>query len=273
MICIKVDTGKLAYHLVSEGKTEGCGADLRDGADMWGDRMQTIATLDGKPISINSNGTWSFLPPQGPALEQMQSAEVPKSMAELLAGIFDRVGVCVEDTGERVIVEHKGDHFEFVDGSDGAPADYDLTVNSYQVSRLIENTRNGYADPVARFGLVRVFLEALPFTVDSLLNNGFLVNPVFRKLIKAKDLIHIVVESPTPKDQRDSLFTLFFVNNAWHVAEGLIGKPERVFRMSPDDALEFMRIGFGAKDAGIVDLPGGAARYIEWRKKVEVAPK
>ena len=234
--------------------------------------MQTIVTLNGKPISIASDGTWSYWAPEDPALERMQRAEVPESMAELMAGIFDRVGVCIEDTGERVIVEHKGDHFEFVDGSDGAPADYDLTVNSYQIDRLIENVRDGYSDPLARFGLVRVFLEALPFTVDSLLNRSVLVNPGFRKLIKARDLIHLVVVSPSPEELPDSHFTLFFVNKAWHVAERLIGKPERVFRMSPDEALEFMRIGFGAKDAGIIDLPRCAAQYVAWRDKVEVVP-
>ena len=232
--------------------------------------MQTVAVLDDKPITINADGTWSYLPPKAPALERMQKAEIPASMVELLTGVFDRVGVCIKDTGERVIVAHKGDHFAFLDGSDGAAVDYDLSVNSHQIDLLIKHTEDGYSDPVARFGLVQVFLEALPFSVDSLLNRSVLTNPAFRKLVKAKDLIHLTMASPSPEERPDANFTLFFVNGAWHVAPELIGKPERVFRMSPEEALELMRMGHGATKAGVLDLPGYATQYTKWRNKVEV---
>jgi hypothetical protein len=232
--------------------------------------VQTITVVNHKPILINSDGTWRLLTAQGSALEKMRAAAQLPEVLELFRGLFETIGLEIVDTGETVTCHHRGDRIEFEPGLTTADYDGILKIYDYQLDSVLENAKTGYNDTMARFKLVREFLTALPESGKTLLNNSFVTNPAFRKLIHSKDLMHLHLVSPDHAQEPDATYTLFFVNGCWNVARGLSGAPDRVFRLLPEDALELLRRGISAKHAGVIDMAKLAKWYVDWRERVEV---
>jgi hypothetical protein len=225
----------------------------------------------GRPVELLENGTWAYLSAKGSALERLQKAQLSRETVDLFRGLFKKAGLDVVDTGEKITCTFAGDGLKFELGSDDAELQFHVKLYSYQVDWLVENAKTGFEGPLSRFRLVREILKALPTQSRGLLDNSFVTNATFRKLIHSKDLMHLYLVSPDQNEEEDSTFTFFFVNGRWNLAAGLAGRPDRVFRMTSDDAFDLLRYGFGATQAGPLDLAKLAAWYVGWRQKVEVA--
>ena len=96
--------------------------------------------------------------------------------------------------------------------------------------------------------------------------------PSLRRVIRAKNLIHVHLISPDPAQEPDATFSIIHVNRHSLLVPGLHGAPERVFRLAVRDALELQRVLMqGLKGGGASKWLGIAAWYIAWRKRVQVA--
>jgi hypothetical protein len=106
-----------------------------------------------------------------------------------------------------------------------------------------------------------------------LLGNPLVSNPVLRKLIRGKNLLHITLISPKPEAERDARFTMAFVADQWLVVHGLHGRPQRVLKVPVADAIELQRLLYTGMVAGAGDIGTWmkiARDYVDWRTRVEV---
>lgn len=233
--------------------------------------MKIAMTSANQPIVLNEDGTWQYLKPSGSCLEKMRKLEQPESVVKFFSELFDRLGIKIIDSTEKLICIHHGDRIEFEDGIDEESVDFCVSLYSFQIDRFIADVNAGYSDPLAHFRLVREFFRMPSHDEKSLLHNSLLDNSTFRKLIHSKNLLHVHLISPDKSAEDDATFTLFFVNGSWNLTHGLVGEPERIFRLSADDALELNRRIFSAsQEKKITALPELAKWYINWRERVEV---
>lgn len=233
--------------------------------------MKIAMTSTNQPIALNNDGTWQYLKASGSCLEKMQQMEQPESVVKFFSDLFDRLGIYIVDSTEKFTCIDCGDRIEFEDGIDEDKVDFCVSLYSFQIDRFIADVGAGYSDPLAHFRLVKEFFRMPSHDKKSLLNSPLLNNSAFRKLIHSKNLLHVHLISPDKNAEDDATFTLFFVKGNWNLTQGLVGEPERVFRLSADDALELNRRMFSAsRDKKITALPELAKWYINWRERVEV---
>jgi hypothetical protein len=227
--------------------------------------MKIAMTVTNQPVELKDDGTWQYLKPSGSALEKLRGLEQPADVVLLFKDMFDRVGLQILDSDERFTCIHKGNKITFEDGIDEDSVDFCVSIYSYQIDRFIADVKIGYKDPLSHFRLAREFFRFPQHGGKSLLNNPILTNSTFRKLIHSKNLLH------NKDEESDATYTVFFVNGSWNLASGLVGDPERVFRLSVDDALELNRHIFTAsRDTKLTDMPKLAKWYVDWRDRVEV---
>lgn len=232
--------------------------------------MRILATPEKKAVVLRDDGTWSYANGPGSVVERWKALSVPRAFAEMLAGTFDRAGVRIVDTGETLTCIHRGDRIEIAAGLDPASVDYTVQIYSYQAERLAQQIAGGAIDELERFRIAReVFIAA---GASGVARNPLSSNPNLRRVIRAKNLVHISLVSPDPAQEPDALFSLIHVNKTSLVVPGLYGTPERVFRLSVSDVLELQRVlGPALKRARAREWLKIARWYIAWRKKVEVA--
>jgi hypothetical protein len=232
--------------------------------------MRSIVVFKNQPIELREDGTWSYLRSEGSTIEKLRKAKQTGEIVTFFSGLFDKLGLEVLDTSEKISCILRSGKIDFEQGVDEGSVDLLLPLYGYQVDRLIENAASGFKDHLSRFRIVKEFFNCLPRHSGKLLNSGVATNTTFRKLINSKDLLHLHLTSPDTSEEPDATYTLFFVNGGWNTAMGLSGRPDRTFRVSADDAFDLLRHGFAAEKAGLTDLPQLAAWYHKWREKVEV---
>jgi hypothetical protein len=232
--------------------------------------MKIATTSTNQPVALNEDGSWQYLEPSGSALHKLQELEQSAEVVTFFKGLFNRVGIEVVDSNERVTCIHRVNEISFEEGIDEEAVDFCVRVYAYQIDRFIANVKTGYRDPLAHFRLMREFFGMSAQGGRSLLNNPIVTNAVFRKLINAKNLLHVHLLSPDKNAESDATYTLFFVNGSWNLAQGLVGEPDRIFRLSTDDALDLHRHVFvGTRDTKLTDVPKLAKWYTDWRSRVE----
>jgi len=233
--------------------------------------MKIAMTSTNRPVALNEDGTWKYLEPAGSAREKLQKLPQSENVVAFFKDMFDRLGIEIVDSDEKFTCIHLGNKIVFEDNIDEQNIDFSVRVYAYQIDRFINDIKTGYKDPIARFRLVREFFRMAPRGSRSLLSNAIVTNSVFRKLINSKDLLHVYLTSPDKNEESDATYTFFFVNGAWHLVQGLTGTPDRVFRLSVDDAFELHRHIFsGTRDTKLTDIPKLAKWYMDWRGHVEI---
>lgn len=230
--------------------------------------MKLATTPANRTVLLKDDGTWEYVEAEGFALEKLRKVRPSDKVVAMFGELFRSMGLEVIDTGETLTCIHEGARVRFEEGIDESAVDFSLRIHSYQIDRLIQNIEAGYEDPLGRFRLIREFFGMSPRGRKGLLNNPVVTNSAFRKLIDAKNLLHIYLLSPDPDEECDATFTLFFVNGGWNIATGLSGEPERTFRLTVEDAFEVYRNVF---TGGVGDIARLAKWYTGWREKVEVA--
>jgi hypothetical protein len=103
-------------------------------------------------------------------------------------------------------------------------------------------------------------------------DNPLSSRPSLRRLIRAKNLIHVYLTSPDPAQEPDSTFSIIHVNRRSLLVPGLHGTPERIFRLTVADAFELQRMLLqGLKGGRATKWLQVATWYVGWRKRVQVS--
>jgi len=233
--------------------------------------MMHLQTEHGRIVRLLDDGTWSFAPTTGSALDMLGAQPVSASIAESVRGLFERLGMRIDETGEELTCIHHGDRLEFVPGIDPDDVDFVVPLHLFQVERLCGFLEDGLLDAMELFRITEILFEhgAGPRHLNA---NPLVGNPVLRKAIKGKDLLHITLVSPDPSQGPDAEWTMAFVHGQWLVVPGFHGVPQRVLRAEVPDAMEVQRLLYKGMKAGDLATWVKIARdYVRWRRGVEVA--
>jgi hypothetical protein len=205
---------------------------------------------------------------QGSVLARWKSLDIPATFVKMLDGVFDRIGVKIVDTAEALTCVHHGDRIEITPGLDAAAVDFVVEIQAFQAERLAAQIARGEIDELERFRIAReVFVAAGRKSAANPLSS----NPNLRRLIRAKDLVHIHLVSPDPAQEPNALFSLIHVSKQSLLVPGHHGTPERVFRLTVPDVLELQRVmGPALKRRRASEWLKIAKWYLDWRKRVEV---
>ena len=233
--------------------------------------MPQVLTSDGKLVLLKDDGSWAYAPAGGSVLDKLRAFTIPPAIVEAVRGLFGRIGIRVADTGEMFTCAQTGDRIEFAPGIDEASVDFVVPVHQYQLARLAEYIGRGTLDALEQFRIVRA-LFATAAGRRHLLSNPLLSNPVLRRIIRGRNVLHVTLVSPDPSQEPDTTCTILFVNNEQIVVPGLHGTPQRVLRVGVPEAVELQRqIHAGMKADDLGTWMTIARWYVDWRKRVEVS--
>lgn len=150
-------------------------------------------------------------------------------------GVFTKAGIVVEETGEAFTVMHHGDNIAFAPGLAG-DVEFVVPVHLENVTRLAAHARDGKFDAEESWRIVQVLFTPL---TRAALQSPLVTRNWLRKLAGVETLIHVHLLHPNGGDS--ATHTLAFAGNQWLVLPGLFGAPQRTYRLTPAQALDFQR--------------------------------
>lgn len=197
------------------------------------------------------------------SMDIWKSVQQTEAVVAFFDNLFIRIGIIVEDTGERFTCHHLGDRIEFEPGI--GEVDYTVSIGAYQVERLARFARTGEIAEEEQF---RVLKEVMTPATAALLRDPSMSKPFVKCASGAEDVIHVVLKSPLVTDE-DVAHTLIYAHRQWFVFSGLHGKAQRLFTLSLRDAIEFQKASYRTiKDARCGKWMRFGRWYTEWREKV-----
>lgn len=201
---------------------------------------------------------------QTTSMDAWQTLLNKKELADYFSGMFETLGISIEETGEQFTVHHKGDRFELSNGIDRNKIDFFIPLKLENIKNMQAHGADDLISSNESFRIMRALFT--PLTRETLKNpwmsNGFLM-----WFLDIENSIHIYLIG------HDSLpaksHTLSHKKRVWKVEEGLSGIPKRIFKLTPDDAILYQRQVFSAiKQNSISSWWKYGNWYKEWRKKV-----
>ncbi len=180
-------------------------------------------------------------------------------IAKFFDGLFEKLGIVVEGTGEKVLITHLGDNLKVTEGFDSSEVDFILPLQPFNVSDMVDHSKDGKIDDIEATRIARVFFT--PFTRVTLMDPVFAANRK-RKAAGIEDLIHVYLMFP--EDSVADSHTLIYAAEQWVVIDGIVGNPDRVFKLTQGPALEYQRQIFKAMQT---DTRKGWISFVKWYKK------
>lgn len=200
------------------------------------------------------------------SLDTWQNILQTPEMLTYFEGVFNHLGIVVEETGEQFTIYHTGKSFKFEEGIEKTKVDFIVPIKLQNIQNMVAHTKDGKIDSSESWRIVDVLFT--PMTLVTLQTPVLAVN-WRRKLAGVEDLIHVYLINPTGGEA--SKHSLVYVKGQWLVIKGLHGKPRRTYRMTPEESLEYQRVIFQAIKK---DTYWGwwkfASWYKKWRKNVSV---
>ncbi|NOQ71975.1 MAG: hypothetical protein GQ574_08235 [Crocinitomix sp.] len=192
-----------------------------------------------------------------PLLDQEQ-------IAVYFTGMWESLGINIEETKEAITVIHKGDHFELKDGVDPLAVDYNVFLTEAHIGRMLNHGKDGEIDAYESFKIMGALFT--PFTRSSLTHP--MMNKSFQmKLAKIENHVHVYLNSPTNDEY--VAHTLLFMNKKWMVVDGIQGDAKRVFTITPEQAIEYQRAAFTAQKGDSKKSWRAFKKfYLNWRATV-----
>jgi hypothetical protein len=232
--------------------------------------MQPVVIPEGRVVLLKEDGTWTYATPAGSMFETLRALPVPSSIVDAVRGLFSAVGIRVLDTGETFTCMQRVDTVEFTPGIDETAVDLTVPVYEFQLARLAACVASGTLDDLEQFRIVRA-LFATATGRRHILANPLMSNPVLRRIIRGKNVLHVSLVSPDQRQERDADYTVIFVNREHLVVPGLHGTPGRTLRVRVPEALELQRqIAAGMRSGDLATWARIARWYVDWRTRVEV---
>jgi hypothetical protein len=201
--------------------------------------------------------------------EKWEKLTKQKFLADFFKDYFINLGVEVKETGERITVLHKGDHFEIVNGIDPKQVDYVLPITTQNVLNLMQHAEDGKIDEQETYKILAVFFT--PMTAMTL-QNPLMTKNIPRAMSKMQNNVHVSLHNPGKTESVSH--TLLYLNKEWIVVSGFQGTPKRKFELDVKQAIEYQAQVFKALKAN--NKKGWRSFkkwYMGWRKEVSVAAK
>ncbi len=206
---------------------------------------------------------------QNSAVEAWRSLLDKPELANYFSGMFESLGITIQETGEQLTVLHKVNHFEIIAGLDSTHVDFNIELRLENVVRMQQHGKDGKINADESFRIMSVLFT--PLTVSAL------SNPIFSKawkqqLFGIENLAHVYLHNEG--DSAVASHTLIYINKAWLVIPGIQGTAKRIFNMNADQAIAYQRHVFLAQQSNTKKSWRTFGKwYLEWRKSVSVKLK
>lgn len=189
-----------------------------------------------------------------------------KELVNYFSGVFDQLGITIDETGEKFTVIHAGDHFELVEGVNADSVNYHIELKLENILNMVKHGEDSKIDADESFRIMSVLFT--PFTEASLQHPN-LRTPSLVKLSGLDNHMHINLISPSKTDTISH--TLIYLNDDWMVIPGLHGNAQRIFYLTEADALEYQRRIFKAKKEDSIKAWRKFRKwYKDWREEMAV---
>ncbi|MDX1653232.1 MAG: hypothetical protein R3277_12110 [Brumimicrobium sp.] len=199
-------------------------------------------------------------------MEEWESLLDKKELADYFSGMFNKLGIVVNETSERFTVIHQGDHFELREGINEEEVDYVVNLGLNNIADMRAHGADDIIDESESFKIMATLFT--PLTQASL-QIPTLSRPFLRKISGVENHIHVHLISPNKTDTVSH--TLIYLNKDWIVIPGVHGDAKRIFHLSASEAIDYQRKVF---DAMQKDSMKGWRKfrkwYLNWRKGVSI---
>ncbi len=203
------------------------------------------------------------------SLESWENILQTPELVEYFKGIFNSLGVIVEETNEKFTINHTGNSFEFEMGINEEKVDFVVPAKLQNIQNMIAHSQDGKINLEESWRIMDVLFT--PLTRVTLQTPVLSIN-WRRKLAGVEDLTHVYLIYPTGGEA--SKHTLIYVKGQWLVLKGTHGKPRRTYRMNPEQAIEYQREIFAAMQKNTLWAWWKFASYYKnWRKICSVTHK
>ncbi len=199
------------------------------------------------------------------ALQVWQAIPQSKEIVDYFRGIFDIIGITIEETGEELTIALEEERIRI---DSGLPEDPDFVVplKWENVENMISHTKDGKIDPQESWRIISVLFTSL---TQATLYNPIMASDIGRRISRVEDLAHVHLIAPDGDEA--TCHTLAYVKKQWLVIPGLYGRPKRTFRMTAEDSIDYQRRIFSAiKKNSIREWWRFSRWYKKWRKTVSV---
>jgi len=181
-------------------------------------------------------------------------------------GVFENLGIKIKETGESFTIQHQGDRFYFENGIIEENVDFIVPLELQNIENMVKHAKDGQISADESWRILNVLFT--PMTRVTLQTPVLAVN-WRRKLAGVEDLTHVYLLNPSGEEA--SIHTLVYVKGQWLVLKGLHGDARRIYRMTPDQSLEYQRKVFSAmKKNSLWNWWKFSIWYKKWRKTCSV---
>lgn len=197
---------------------------------------------------------------KGRAIDLWRAVAQTDELVGFFTGLFDVIGVTIEETGEELTVRIGSDKIHI---DPGLPDRWDFLVplKIENVTNMVSHAADGRLDAFETWRIVSVLFT--PLTRETL-KNPVLSRGIFRKLARVEDLIHVRLLGP--EAEQVASHTLAFVSGQWLVLEGLHGKASRTFTMTGEECVTYQKQVWKAMKANsLMGWIRFARWYVDWR--------
>ena len=187
-------------------------------------------------------------------------------LVQYFHGIFNDLGVTVEETGESFTIHHTGTAFKFEQGIIKDKVDFIVPIKLQNIENMARHAKDGKISANESWRILDFLFT--PLTKVTLQTPVLSVN-WRRKLAGVEDLTHVYLINPSGGEA--SSHTLIYVKGQWLVLKGLHGSPRRTYRMTPEQSLGYQREIFSAMQKNTLWAWWKFARYYKkWRQSCSV---
>jgi hypothetical protein len=194
------------------------------------------------------------------ALSAWSNITQTPEMIDYFQGVFTKVALTVEETGEAFTATHHGDRVSFTPGMD-PDAEFVVPVKQENINNLLAYAADGRFDAEESWRIVQVLFTPL---TRAALQSPAVKRNWLRWLAGVEPVIHVHLLHPN--NGAAVTHTLAFAGNQWLVIPGLHGRPGRTYRLTPTQALDFQRQIYKALKSDSTSAWWQFANwYREWR--------
>ena len=202
-------------------------------------------------------------PEKGRAIDLWRAVAQTNELVGFFSGIFDVIGITVEETGEELTVRVAEGKIHIDPGLPDR-CDFLVPLKMENVTNMVSHAADGSLNAFETWRIASVLFT--PLTRETL-KNPVMCRGMLRRLARVEDLIHVRLLGP--EAEQVASHTLMFASGQWLVIEGLHGRAKRTFNMTGDQCVTYQKQIFGAMKAGsILGWMRFARWYVKWRPSV-----
>ena len=199
------------------------------------------------------------------ALQAWRAIPQTQEIVDYFSGIFDVIGVTIEETGEELTIALEENQIRIDAGLPENP-DFVVPLKWENVENMVSHAEDGKIDSHESWRIVSVLFTSL---TQATLYNPIMASDIGRRISRVEDLAHVYLIAPDGHEA--TCHTLAYLKKQWLVIPGLYGKPKRTFRMTAEDSIEYQRRVFSAiKNNSFREWWRFSRWYKKWRKTVSV---